>query len=180
MSQFIKFYFTSSMLNMFRILIHPSSGACDLCDIKLVSYSSTITMMHGSVHIRSVIVFRRAQYRLYPGSHKTSPRDLPYVFTLHSCLILDIPGGLFQSGVPTYTYGVLIGLIHATSPAHPAINYFVLMIFCEEHILQRTSRYILPPYVQIFSGAPRYLNTPHPSSFYYQKNTYNFGIISHF
>jgi len=29
MSQFIKFYFTSSMLDMFRTLIHPSSGACD-------------------------------------------------------------------------------------------------------------------------------------------------------
>ena len=29
MSRFIKFYFTSSMLNMFRTLIHPSSGACD-------------------------------------------------------------------------------------------------------------------------------------------------------
>jgi len=29
MAQFIKFYFTSSMLNMFRTLIHPSSGACD-------------------------------------------------------------------------------------------------------------------------------------------------------
>jgi len=29
MSLFIKFYFTSSMLNMFRTLIHPSSGACD-------------------------------------------------------------------------------------------------------------------------------------------------------
>jgi len=29
MSQFIKFYFTSSMLNMFRTLIHPSLGACD-------------------------------------------------------------------------------------------------------------------------------------------------------
>ena len=29
MSQFLKFYFTSSMLNMFRILIHPSSGTCD-------------------------------------------------------------------------------------------------------------------------------------------------------
>ena len=28
-SLFIKFYFTSSMLNMFRTLIHPSSGACD-------------------------------------------------------------------------------------------------------------------------------------------------------
>ena len=30
MSQFFKFYFTSSMLNMFRTLIHPSSGACDI------------------------------------------------------------------------------------------------------------------------------------------------------
>ena len=29
MSLFIKFYFTSSTLNMFRTLIHPSSGACD-------------------------------------------------------------------------------------------------------------------------------------------------------
>jgi len=29
MSQFIKFYFTSSMLNMFRTLIHLSLGACD-------------------------------------------------------------------------------------------------------------------------------------------------------
>ena len=29
MSLVIKFYFTSSMLNMFRTLGHPSSGACD-------------------------------------------------------------------------------------------------------------------------------------------------------
>jgi len=29
MSPVIKFYFTSSMLNMFRTLIHPSSRACD-------------------------------------------------------------------------------------------------------------------------------------------------------
>jgi len=29
MSLVIKFYFTSSMLNMFRTLIRPSSGACD-------------------------------------------------------------------------------------------------------------------------------------------------------
>ena len=29
MSQFIKFYFTSSMLKMFRTVINPSSGACD-------------------------------------------------------------------------------------------------------------------------------------------------------
>jgi len=30
MSLVIKFYFISSVLNMFRTLIHPSSGACDL------------------------------------------------------------------------------------------------------------------------------------------------------
>ena len=29
MSLAIKFYFTSSMLNTFRTLIHPLSGACD-------------------------------------------------------------------------------------------------------------------------------------------------------
>ena len=29
MPQFIKFYFTSPVLNMFRTLIHPSSGTCD-------------------------------------------------------------------------------------------------------------------------------------------------------
>jgi len=29
MSLFIKYYFTSSMLNMFQTLIHPSSEACD-------------------------------------------------------------------------------------------------------------------------------------------------------
>jgi len=29
MSLVITFYFISSMLNMFRTLIHPSSGACD-------------------------------------------------------------------------------------------------------------------------------------------------------
>jgi len=29
MSLVIKFYFASSMLNMFQTLIHPSSGACD-------------------------------------------------------------------------------------------------------------------------------------------------------
>ena len=29
MSLVIKFYFTSSTFNMFRTLIHPSSGACD-------------------------------------------------------------------------------------------------------------------------------------------------------
>jgi len=29
MSQYIQFYFTASVFNMFRALINPSSGACD-------------------------------------------------------------------------------------------------------------------------------------------------------
>jgi len=95
------FYFTSYVLNTFRTLIYPSSGACDYSvelphwsyclglmwvgvsvwldrkllmmdilmsetcrahkkwnkitsDINLVSYSSTITMMHGPISIRFV------------------------------------------------------------------------------------------------------------------------------
>jgi len=41
MSQFIKFYFTSSVLNMFRTLIHPSSVTCDFfyCITTLVAFS---------------------------------------------------------------------------------------------------------------------------------------------
>ena len=36
MSLVIKFYFTSSMLNMFRTLIHPSSGACDFSIVPFI------------------------------------------------------------------------------------------------------------------------------------------------
>ena len=58
MSQFIKFYLTSSMLNMFRTLIHPSSGACDfsiasprwLC--VLVSMCVGVSVWLGWVGIR--------------------------------------------------------------------------------------------------------------------------------
>ena len=57
-------YFTYYLLNMFRTLICPSSGGCDCVDglphrlkitsdIKLVFNSSTITMMHGPINIRS-------------------------------------------------------------------------------------------------------------------------------
>jgi len=51
MSQFIKFYFTSSVLNMLRTLIHPSSGACDffyciiilvVCSVKMEVFSISV------------------------------------------------------------------------------------------------------------------------------------------
>jgi len=51
------------MLSMFRMLIHPFSGACDLCAelfhgsycsvrIELISLYSTIKMMHGPINMR--------------------------------------------------------------------------------------------------------------------------------
>jgi len=42
MSPVIMFYFTSSMLNMFCTLIHPSSGACDF-SIRVADCS----LLHG-------------------------------------------------------------------------------------------------------------------------------------
>jgi len=59
MSQFIKLYFTSSMLNMFRTLIHPSSGACDfsivspywLCDLVLMCFGVLVWLGWGGIGV---------------------------------------------------------------------------------------------------------------------------------
>ena len=50
MSQFIKFYFTSSMLNMFRTLIHPSPGACDF-SIVSPHWSCVLVSMYVGVSV---------------------------------------------------------------------------------------------------------------------------------
>ena len=47
MSKFIKFYFTSSMLNMFRTLIHPSSGACDFSIVSPLWLCVLVSMCVG-------------------------------------------------------------------------------------------------------------------------------------
>jgi len=69
MSQFIKFYFTTSMLNMFRTLIHPSSGA------------ETFLLYHhiGCVFLfRCVLEFRCVWLGLYPcGRLKPATRIQP-------------------------------------------------------------------------------------------------------
>jgi len=58
MSLVIKFYFTSSMLNMFRTLIHPSSGACAFSIVSphwlyvLVSMCVAVSVWLGWVGIR--------------------------------------------------------------------------------------------------------------------------------
>jgi len=58
-SQFIKFYFTSSMLDMFRTLIHPSSGACDfsvvsphwLCVIVSMCFGVSVWLGWGGIRV---------------------------------------------------------------------------------------------------------------------------------
>ena len=44
MSQIIKFHFTSSMLNIFRTLIHPSSGACDIYIVQTLGIQPVQTL----------------------------------------------------------------------------------------------------------------------------------------
>jgi len=48
MSQFIKFYFTTSMLNMFPTLIHPSSTACDFFIVSPHRLCVLVSMCVGS------------------------------------------------------------------------------------------------------------------------------------
>jgi len=50
MSLVVMFYFTSSMLNMFRALIHPSSGACDF-SIVSAHWSCVIVSMCVGVSV---------------------------------------------------------------------------------------------------------------------------------
>ena len=59
MSPVIKFYFTSSMLNMFRTLIHPSSRACDfsivsphwLCVLVLMCVGVLVWLGWGGIRV---------------------------------------------------------------------------------------------------------------------------------
>jgi len=52
MSQFIKFYFTSSMLNMLRTL-HPSSGACDF---SIISPHWLCVLVSKQEHTTNVVI----------------------------------------------------------------------------------------------------------------------------
>jgi len=69
MPQFIKFYFTSSRLNMFRTLIHPLSGACDfsivsphwLCVLVSMCVGVSVWLVWGGIRV--------AGYNLLHGYH---------------------------------------------------------------------------------------------------------------
>jgi len=59
MSLVSKFYFTSSVLNMFRTLIHPPSGACDfsivsphwLCVLVSMCVGDSVWLVWGGIRV---------------------------------------------------------------------------------------------------------------------------------
>jgi len=73
MSQLIKFYFTSSMLNMFRILIHSSSGACDFSVVSPHWLRVLISTCDGfSVWMVGVVSVWKVETALQPSTHRNS------------------------------------------------------------------------------------------------------------
>jgi len=55
MSLVIMFHFTSSMLNMFRTLIHPSSGACDFSIVSPHWTCVLVSMCVGSFGVAGLV-----------------------------------------------------------------------------------------------------------------------------
>ena len=65
----IKFYFTSSMLNMFRTLIHPSSEACDFSIVSSHWPCVLVSMCVGvSVWLVGVVSVWQAEAVLQPAT----------------------------------------------------------------------------------------------------------------
>jgi len=78
MSQFIKFYFTSSMLNMFRILIHPLSGACDFSIVSPHWLCVLVSMCVGvSVWLVGVVSVWQAEAACHTDTTPTSDTEIP-------------------------------------------------------------------------------------------------------
>ena len=80
MSQFITFYFTSSVLNMLRTLIHPSSGACDFSIVSPHCLCVLVSMCVGvSVWLVGVVSMWQAEachMDTTPTSHTETPTHI--------------------------------------------------------------------------------------------------------
>ena len=80
MPQFIKFYFTSFVLNMFRTLIYPSAGACDFSIVSphwlCVLVSMCIGVSVWLVGVVSVLQAEACQTDTTPTSHTETPTNI--------------------------------------------------------------------------------------------------------
>jgi len=69
MSQFIKFYFTSSVLNTLQTLIHPSSRVCDFSIVSPHWLCVLASMCVGvSVRLVRVVSILQAEAELQPAT----------------------------------------------------------------------------------------------------------------
>jgi len=75
MSQFIKFYFTSSMLNMFRTLIQPSSGACNFFVVS-PHWLCVLVLMCDGVSVVSIWQAEACHTDTTPTSHTKTPTHI--------------------------------------------------------------------------------------------------------
>ena len=129
MSQFIQFYFTSSMLNMFQILIHPSSGACDFSVVSPHWLHVLISTCAGvSVWLVGVVSVwqAEAQLVLQPATriplHRQEPANFFCITTLVVCSYFDMCwsfgvagwGGIRVAGWSTSCASAW----HTETPAH--------------------------------------------------------------
>ena len=118
-SQFIKFYFISSMLNMFRILIRPSSGACDFSIVSphwlcvLVSMCVGVSVYlgdtieksqspdDGRINIRNMLSIEEVKWNLINCDIKFLSRSS----TLYSIIIrFVIPRCIFKDKLELCVY----------------------------------------------------------------------------
>ena len=114
MSQFIKFYFTSSVLNMFRTLIHPSSGAYDFSIVSPHWLCVLVSLCVG-VSLWLVVVVSvwqaEAQLVLQPATriqlHRQEPANFFCITTLVVCSYFDMCWSFSVAGLEWYPCGRL-------------------------------------------------------------------------
>ena len=92
MSLVIKFYFASSMLNMFRTLTHPSSGACDFsivsphcwCVLVLMCVGVSVWLGWGGIRVARWSTAQPATRIPTQPSHTKTPTHIE-TRTHHQC-----------------------------------------------------------------------------------------------
>jgi len=109
MSLFIKFYFTSSMLNMFRTIIHPSSGAYDFSIVSPHWSCVLVSMCVGvSVWLVGVVSVWQAEHVSdINTSIIRSSRHFYCITTLVVCSFFDVCCSFGVAGLGWYPCGRL-------------------------------------------------------------------------
>jgi len=85
MSQFIKFYFTSSMFTMFRTLIHPSSGTCDFSIVSHTNQCGDTIEKSQAPDDGCINPLTPNDYYSGHTAPLTSKRCIVYIYSTNTC-----------------------------------------------------------------------------------------------